>query len=82
MIFRTKLPKLVITQFYGTRIDWQTFWNQFEVEIDRADISQEIEFLYLKELLMYSVPVTVDSLSFLSESYERANSILKAEYRK
>ena len=29
----TKLPKLVITKFQGTHLDWQRFWGQFEAEI-------------------------------------------------
>ena len=35
-----KLPKLVITKFQGTHLDWQRFWNQFETEINRAEIGQ------------------------------------------
>ena len=31
-----KLPKLVITKFSGTHVDWLRFWNQFEAEIDTA----------------------------------------------
>lgn len=34
----TKLPKLVITKFSGTHVDWLRFWNQFEAEIDTAQI--------------------------------------------
>ena len=35
----TKLPKLVITKFNGTHVDCRTcFWNQFEAEIDLAEI--------------------------------------------
>ena len=30
-----KLPKLVITKFKGTRLDWTRFQNQFEAEIDK-----------------------------------------------
>ena len=32
----TKLPKLVITMFQGTHLDWQRFWSQFETEIDES----------------------------------------------
>ena len=35
-----KLPKLIITKFKGTHQDWTRFWNQFEAEIDTANILQ------------------------------------------
>eukprot|EP00112_Aurelia_sp_Birch-Aquarium-sp1_P007313 Seg1796.10 transcript_id=Seg1796.10/GoldUCD/mRNA.D3Y31 product="hypothetical protein" protein_id=Seg1796.10/GoldUCD/D3Y31 len=38
---RVKLPKLVISKFQGTHIDWQRFWSQFETEIDKSDIAQQ-----------------------------------------
>ena len=33
-----KLSKLVITKFDGKSLDWFCFWNQFENEIDKAEI--------------------------------------------
>ena len=33
-----KLPKLIITKFEGTHIDWFRFWNQYEFEIDRSQL--------------------------------------------
>ena len=38
-----KLPKLVITKFQGTYLDWARFWNDFEAEIDTFQCS------YLKQ---------------------------------
>ena len=32
---KVKLPKLVISKFEGTALDWFRFWNQFETEIDK-----------------------------------------------
>ena len=46
---KVKLPKLVISKFEGTALDWFHFWNQFETEIDKQDISPETNFSYLKE---------------------------------
>ena len=31
-----KLPKLMITKFKGTPLDWFRFWNQFESKIDKV----------------------------------------------
>ena len=39
-----KLPKRVITKFNGTPLDWLRFWNQFEAEIDKADVASKTKF--------------------------------------
>ena len=71
-----KLPKLVITKFDGTSLDWFRFWNQFESEIDKAEIGSVSKFSYLKELLIPRVRLLIDGLPFTSEGYSRAKSIL------
>lgn len=72
-----KLPKLEISKFQGTFLDWTRFWNQFETEIDKAKLTQVAKFSYLKELLVPSVCASVDGLPFTTEGYERAKHILK-----
>ena len=79
---KAKLPKLIITKFQGTHIDWQRFWSQFEAEIDRAEIGQVAKFSYLKELLIPKVRLVIDGLPFTTEGYERAKQILKTKYGK
>ena len=46
-----KLNKLIITKLDGTSLDWFRFWNQFESEIDKAEIGPVSKFSYLKEFL-------------------------------
>ena len=77
-----KLPKLTITKFQGTHLDWLRFWNQFENEIDRAAITQVATSSYLKELLIPKIRSLVDDLPYNTEGYERAKAILKAKYRR
>ncbi|XP_044185053.1 uncharacterized protein LOC122965145 [Acropora millepora] len=77
-----KLPKLEISRFQGTFLDWTRFWNQFETEIDKAKLTQVAKFSYLKELLVPSVRASVDGLPFTTEGYERAKHILKTKYGK
>ena len=43
-----KLPKLVITKFDGTFLDWFRFWNQ--LEIGKAEIGPASRYSYLEEL--------------------------------
>ena len=67
-----KLPKLVISEFQGTHLDWIKFWNQFETQIDKAGITQVAKLSYLGELLIPSVQVLIEGVPFSSEGYERA----------
>ena len=76
------MPKLEITKFQGTFLDWMRFWNQFETEIDKAKLTQVAKFSYLKELLVSSVRASIDGLPFTTEGYERAKAILKTRYGK
>ena len=55
-----KLPKLKITKFEGTALDWFWFWNQFQTEIDQVQISPISKFSYLKELLVPKVRLLID----------------------
>ena len=75
-----KLPKLVITKFQGTHLDWMRFWNQYETEIDKSNITQVAKLSYLRELLVPSAKVLIEGLPFTSEGYERAKTILKTKY--
>ena len=77
-----KLPKLVITIFDGTSLDWFRFWNQFESEIDKAEIGPVSKFSYLKELLIPRVRLLIDGLPFTSEGYSRGKPILLGKFGK
>ena len=71
-----KLPKLVITKFDDTSFDWFRSCNQFESEIDKAEIGLVSKFSYLKELLIPRVRLPTDGLPFTFEGYSRAKPIL------
>lgn len=77
---KVKLPKLIITKFNGTFTDWLRFWNQYDAEIDKSDISPVSKFSYLKELVSPSVRTSIDALPLTVEGYERAKTILKTKY--
>ena len=77
-----KLPKLTITKFQATHLDWLRFWGQFETERDKATITQVAKFSYLKELLAPKVRSAIDGLPYNTEGYERTKAILTAKYGK
>ena len=79
---KAKLPKLVITKFNGTHIDWIRIWNQFEAEIDKSNLPSLSKFSYLKKMLEPKVRLLVDGLPFNTEGYPRAKNILMSRYDK
>ena len=61
------------------------FWNQFESEIGKAEISPVSKFSYFrskKELLIPRVRLLIDELPFTSEGYSRAKSISLGKFSK
>jgi hypothetical protein len=50
-----KLPKLKITQFNGTTVDWVRFDNMFITQVDSKPISDEEKFGYLLEMVSIKV---------------------------
>ena len=46
-----KLPKLVISKFDGSFMDWPRFWGQFSEAIDKSSIAPISKLTYLLELL-------------------------------
>ena len=77
-----KLPKLVISKFNGTYMDWPRFWGQFTETIDKSNIAAVSKFAYLRELLDSKVKNTIEALPFTAEGYNRAKSILQEKYGK
>ena len=77
-----KLSKLTITKFDGTYLDWNRFWGQFTEAIDKTGMVAITKFSYLKEFVDLKGRKTIDGLSFTSEGYNRAKSILMDRYGK
>ena len=81
---KVKLPKLFITKFNGTHLDRHSphFWNQFESDIEKSELSPVSKFSYLKELVSSNVRSLIDGLYFTTEGYTRAKNILVKKYNK
>ena len=79
---KAKLPKLIISVFQGTHIDWFRFWNQFESDIDKSDLPAVTKLSYLRELLIPKVRKLIEGLPYTSEGYERSKAILTSKYGK
>ena len=56
---QAKLPKLAITKFDGTYMNWPQFWGQFTETIDKTNVQPITKFIYLRELLDFKVKRTI-----------------------
>ena len=79
---KVKLPKLFITTFNDTYLDWFRFWNQFESDIEKSELSPVSKFSYLKELVTPKVRSLIDGPPFTAEGYTRAKNIFEKKYGK
>ena len=68
---KCELPKLVISEFNGTHIDYFRFWNQFETRIDKSEQSSVTKLSYRKKMVIPKVRLLIDGLPRTTEGYER-----------
>ena len=77
---KAKLPKLQITQFNGTAADWIRFENMFITQADKKQISDEVKFGYLLEMVCPHVRTRIANLKPGSLGYKTAWERLCREY--
>ena len=78
---KAKLPKLQISKFDGSFIDWLRFWQQFEEEIDKCTNYAAItKFSYVRELLSDQPKSEISGLPFTEGGYENAKDVLMKKY--
>ena len=77
---QAKLPKLQITPFNGTPMDWVRFENMFMSQVHTKDIPDEIKFGYLLEMVSPQVRDRIGNLKPGTEGYKTAWERLKREY--
>ena len=69
---QAKLPKFQITQFNGTTADWIWFENMFITQVDKKQISDEVKFGYLLEMVCPNVRTRIANLKPGSLGYKTA----------
>ena len=75
-----KLPKLEISKFKVTPLDWIRFWEQFKSEIDESNMASITKFSYLIELLTEQPRSEILGLPFSEDVYQQAKRILEKKY--
>ena len=79
---QAKFPKLMMTKFDSTYMDWLRFWGQFTEAIDKMGVQPITKFSYLRELLDVKVKRAIEALPFTAKEYNRAKSILSERFGK
>ena len=77
-----KLPKIEITRFDGSPLDWPRFWGQFTATVDKRAVAPVNKFAYLCGFLSPKVKTVIEGLPFTPEGYNHAKSILEDRYGK
>ena len=78
---KCKLPKLVIKEFDGNVLNWQTFWDQFESTIhSKININDIDRFSYLKSFLCPSSYETLSGSALTNQNYLEAVELLRQRY--
>lgn len=62
---QAKLPKLLITKFDGSHMDWPRFWGEFSENIDKTNVAPITKFTYLRELVTPQVSRMIEALPSL-----------------
>ena len=75
-----KLPKLTLPKFSGDVLEWQSFWDQFKVNVHDSDLPVGSKFSYLLSLLQGEAKQAVQGLSMTSDHYKTACKILEDRY--
>ena len=78
---KRKLPKLVIKEFDGNVLNWQTFWDQFESTIySKRNINNIHKFSYFKSFLCPSTYETISGLALTNQNHLEDVEFLKQRY--
>ena len=76
-----KLPKLELSSFSGEPLEWQTFWNQFDVSVNENESLNDVDrFNYLLKFLSGKALAAVKGLTLSSENYRQAVQLLRERF--
>ena len=76
------LPKISVPTFDGHILQWQLFWEQFELYIhNRAELSDAVKLAYLRDVLKDGpAPNVKEGLAQMDDNYSEAVSCLQHCY--
>jgi hypothetical protein len=74
------LPKLELPKFSGNVMQWQEFWQKFEVTVDKSDLPAVSKMTYLQSVLQGEAKACVEGLPVTAEHYITACEMLKKRF--
>ncbi|XP_045770451.1 uncharacterized protein LOC123870978 [Maniola jurtina] len=77
-----RLPKLNLPEFEGDILSWHQFWDQFQSNIDKRNITEVDKLLYLKSSLKGEARKAIEGLDTTNKNYSIAIKTLKERYGK
>jgi len=78
---KVKLPKLSIAPFNGEPTSWTTFFESFQITIDKNSSLSDVEkFGYLRSLLQGPALEAIAGLALSSANYKQAVEILRKRF--
>ena len=75
-----KLPKLILPEFKGEVVEWQSFWDQFNAVVHQSELPDITKFTYLKSVLKDEALSSIKGLSLTSKNYYSAINILQDRF--
>ncbi|XP_061717738.1 uncharacterized protein LOC133525496 [Cydia pomonella] len=78
----SKLPKMELARFNGNILNWHTFWDQFESNIDNRDLKDVDKLLYLQSVLDGEAKRALEGLDITNKNYQIAVNTLKERFGK
>ena len=75
-----KLPKIELMKFSGDIMEWQSFWENFQSNVDSQDMEDCDKFSYLQSVLEGDAKKTIEGLAKTSKNYAVAWELLLDRY--
>ena len=76
----SKLPRIQIAEFSGSRLDWLRFWGLFSKNVDCRNIPACDKLSYLLGYLSPKVRECITGLDYTEDGYKAAKEILERKY--
>ena len=75
------LPKLSLPSYSGDVMEWQGFWDRFDVDVNsRDDLEKVQKFSYLRSCLSGEAYAAIDGLHLTNAHYDDAVALLKSRF--
>ena len=71
-LVNAKVPKIEISRFDGSLLDWPRFWGQFTATVDKRSVAPVNKFAYLCGFLSAKVKTVIEGLPFDPVGHNRA----------